>query len=129
MNTKQVIVLRKFANLRTGKYVAQGAHASMGALLGLGQISEDKKSLVIPLEDLAVQDWLTNKFTKIAVYVDSEAELIDIYEKARQAGLPTTLIRDAGLTEFGGVPTLTAVGVGPAEAEKIDQITGHLRLF
>jgi PTH2 family peptidyl-tRNA hydrolase len=129
MNTKQVIVMRKFPNLRTGKYIAQGAHASMGAVLGLGRFSEDKKSLIIPLEDAAIRDWLTNKFTKITVYVDSEAELIEIHEKARVANLPTTLIRDAGLTEFGGQPTLTAVGIGPAESEKIDQITGHLKLF
>ena len=43
---------------------------------------------------------------------------------ARDAGLPTALIRDAGHTEFGGVPTLTACAIGPARVEDIDPITG-----
>ena len=34
MDHKQVIVLRKDLNMRKGKMVAQGAHASMAALLG-----------------------------------------------------------------------------------------------
>ena len=29
---KQVIVMRKFPSLRKGKYIAQGCHASVGAL-------------------------------------------------------------------------------------------------
>ena len=48
--SKQILVMRKFTkdrNMRTGKYVAQGAHASVGALLSLGSISEDNKNFVI----------------------------------------------------------------------------------
>ena len=48
---------------------------------------------------------------------------------AKLAGLPCSLIRDAGLTEFAGVPTLTAVAVGPAELSKVDAITSHLKLL
>lgn len=33
MNVKQVIVMRKDLNMRRGKQIAQGAHASMAALL------------------------------------------------------------------------------------------------
>ena len=36
MKTKQVIVLRKDLNMRKGKMVAQGAHASMKAILDEG---------------------------------------------------------------------------------------------
>tara|TARA_Y100000310_G_C20530244_1_gene738066 strand:- start:128 stop:259 length:132 start_codon:yes stop_codon:yes gene_type:complete len=33
------------------------------------------------------------------------------------------MITDAGNTEFGGIPTNTAVAVGPAKSDEIDKIT------
>ena len=123
---KQVIVLRKDLNMRKGKMVAQGAHASMRAILKLATRVGD--SLVIPL-DSRIEPWLCGRFTKICVSVNSEAELLAIHEKAKAAGLVTSLILDAGLTEFGGVPTHTAVAVGPDEATKVNAITGELPLL
>ena len=34
-----------------------------------------------------------------------------------------------GLTEFGGVPTYTALAVGPDLAERVDAVTGTLPLL
>ena len=127
MESKQVIVMRKFAGLRTGKYVAQGAHASVGALLSISKL-QDKQS-VIDLSDPHVHAWVTGRFKKISVYVNSDEEIVDLYNQAMHAGLPCALIRDAGLTEFNGVPTITALGIGPGDPEKIDKITGKLPLF
>lgn len=130
MGSKQVIVMKKFPksrNLRTGKYIAQGAHASLGALLSLSSIEDDK--LIIPLNNPFIWDWITERFTKVTCYVETDEELVFIYNSAKLAGLPASLITDAGLTEFGGVPTLTAVGVGPDDEEKINKITGNLPLF
>ena len=130
MGSKQVIVMKKFPkarNMRTGKYIAQGAHASLGALLRLSKIEDDK--LIIPLDNLFIWDWITGRFTKVVVYVESDEDLVAYHNSARLAGIPTSLITDAGLTEFGGVPTLTAVGIGPDDEEKINKITGHLPLF
>ena len=129
MESKQVLVMKKFGKgLRTGKYCAQAAHASTGALLSLAYESKDGKSLTIPLDDPFVRAWLTERFKKVTVYVETDQELIEIYQQARQANLPASLIKDAGLTEFNE-PTLTAVGIGPADPAKIDKITGHLKLF
>lgn len=129
METKQVIVIRKDLKMRKGKMVAQGAHASMKAILDEGYgVVEDDDELRIPLDD-AMRDWLGGLFTKICVSVDSEAELLDIYKQALAAGMCCSLIQDAGLTEFGGVPTHTAVAVGPGDADEINKITGGLKLL
>lgn len=130
MNSKQVIVMKKFPkarNLRTGKYCAQAAHAAMGAVFQLGKIEDGK--MIIDLSDPAVHSWITGRFTKITVYVETDQDLFDIQYKAQRENIPCALIQDAGLTEFDGVPTYTAVAVGPASAERIDAITGHLPLF
>jgi PTH2 family peptidyl-tRNA hydrolase len=122
MTHKQVIVIRKDLNMRKGKMVAQGCHASLGAILDL---LETKKGL----DDPRAKPWLEGRFKKVCVSVDSEEELIEIYNKAQNAGIITKLIIDAGLTEFGGVATKTCVAVGPDTEENVDKITGHLKLL
>jgi PTH2 family peptidyl-tRNA hydrolase len=39
------------------------------------------------------------------------------------------LIIDSGKTEFGGVPTKTCLAIGPDYSEKIDKVTGNLKLL
>jgi hypothetical protein len=46
-------------------------------------------------------------FSKICLGVDSEKELIDIFENDRIIGLEDNLITDSVHTKFGGVPTNT----------------------
>ena len=123
---KQGIVLRKDIQMNAGKLVAQGAHASWSAVLS--RAKRVAEGWLIP-DDQDIGPWLDGRFAKVGLRVESERELIDIFEKARAAGLPCSIIRDAGLTQFKGVPTLTAVAVGPAEAAKIDAVTGGLRLL
>lgn len=131
MDTKQVIVIRKDLKMRKGKISSQASHASMKAILDNGYIQRDEIGLpcyIIPMTP-EMDSWLAGLFTKICVSVDSEEELLNIYDQAIEAGLICSLIKDAGLTEFGGVPTYTAVAVGPALKEKIDKITGDLKLL
>jgi PTH2 family peptidyl-tRNA hydrolase len=113
---KQIIVMRKDLNMRTGKMIAQGAHASM-------------KATLLHLEHPNIKEWLNGPFTKIAVSVNSEQELFDVYNAAREAGLIAELITDAGKTEFNGVPTNTCIAVGPATHDELLPITGHLKLL
>ena len=126
MEHKQTLVLRKDLNMRKGKMVAQGAHASLRAILQLGQRQEG--SFVIPLDE-RLEPWLLGRFKKICVSVNSEAELLSLHESATAAGLIAALIQDAGLTEFGGVPTYTALAVGPDREDRVDAITGTLPLL
>lgn len=130
--------MRKDLNMRKGKMVAQGAHASMKVILDkmTSRIIEgnDMNSYgydIFGMEDMppAMEEWIKGLFTKVCVSVDSEQELIDIYNKAKEAGIPCAMIEDAGLTEFNGVVTKTCIAVGPDYPENIDAITRHLKLL
>jgi PTH2 family peptidyl-tRNA hydrolase len=113
---KQIIVMRKDLNMKPGKMCAQAAHASM-------------KATLLHMEDPRVKEWLAGKFTKIAVGVNSEEELLDVLERARAAGIIAELCTDAGLTVFDGVPTNTCIAVGPDTHENLQPITGDLKLL
>ena len=118
--------MRKDLNMRKGKLVAQGAHASMGAILSLCKQNGD--TLILEMDE-RTRPWLTGRFKKICVYVNSEQELLHIHQEAKLHGLVTSLIQDAGLTEFGGVATYTAVAVGPDREDRIDEVCKHLPLY
>lgn len=128
--TKQVLVLRTDLNMRKGKMVSQGAHAALVAFAEDARVVVDKgqRYLRIPLND-EKGTWYDNLQTTITLGVPDETALMDVFKQAEQLGLPCALIRDAGLTEFKGVPTYTSVGIGPADAEIIDRITGGLPLL
>ncbi|MBX3162264.1 MAG: aminoacyl-tRNA hydrolase [Deltaproteobacteria bacterium] len=123
---KQVIVMRKDLNMRKGKMIAQGAHASLKVLLDAG--SRTNHVFVLAAWP-ALAAWLAGRFTKVCVAVDSEAALDAIVERAREANLPCAVIVDSGATEFHGVPTKTCCAVGPAWTDEIDAVTGALTLL
>lgn len=127
---KQVIIIRKDLNMRKGKMIAQGAHASLKVLLQRVSFHDDG-SLVIISEDEATPaliEWINGDFKKICVSVDSEEELIALYNQAKELNILCSLVKDLGLTEFKE-PTYTAVAIGPAEDNLIDPITKHLKLL
>ena len=102
---------------------AQAAHASISFLKDALYVDHDRSPA--PEEQTK---WLEEGMTKICVRAESEEELMEIYQAARAAKLEVHLITDAGLTEFDG-PTKTCLAIGPDLAEKIDKITGGLKLL
>lgn len=132
---KQVIVIRKDLKMRTGKAIAQGSHASLGALLSMfnkNNYPDDRIKYSITFDKDSVLDkWLNGIFTKICVYVNSEEELIELYNMIRDKSpqIPCVLIEDAGLTEFHNVKTKTCIGVGPWWNDEIDEYTKNLPLL
>ena len=128
---KQVIVMRKDLNMRKGKMIAQGAHASMKVFLDRSHVVGDDSGMDhrVLLTTDPMREWIEGLFTKICLSVDSEQELIDIYNKAKEAGIPCSMIEDAGLTEFNGVVTKTCIAIGPEYPEGIAPITRHLKLL
>lgn len=135
--TKQVIVIRKDLNMRKGKIAAQASHASMAFLTrGLRVYRQDLTDYPALHNDdyteerlQVIEEWLKNSYTKICVSVNSEEELLAVYNKAKEVGLISHLVQDCGKTEFNGVPTYTCCAIGPDYKDKIDPITNHLQLL
>jgi PTH2 family peptidyl-tRNA hydrolase len=123
---KQVIVIRKDLNMRKGKIAAQAAHASMKVFLDRASLTDTQLSVDLNQD---MYQWLKESFAKICLYVETEQELDDIYNKALSAGLPASIIVDSGRTEFKNIPTKTCIAIGPAKSEAIDEITGGLKLL
>ncbi len=65
---------------------------------------------------------------KIVLKVKDEKELLLYFQQAKDAGLVTCVISDAGKTVIAP-GTKTCVGIGPDTQEKIDKITGKLPLL
>jgi PTH2 family peptidyl-tRNA hydrolase len=123
--------MRKDLGMRKGKMIAQGAHASLAAILNQGSWGhgpDNWATLTIHADDRMFA-WLSGNFKKVCVYVNSEEELLALYQKAKDLGIITALITDAGLTEFNGIPTNTCIAVGPDFENKIDMVTGGLPLL
>ena len=127
---KQVIVIRRDLRMRRGKEIAQGAHASMAWLRQrvLQGLNTSGAGDLVELSEVE-RTWLERSNRKVTVKVGSEPELMEVYEQALRAGLVAYLITDGGLTEFGGVPTRTCLGIGPDYDDRIDPVTGDLELY
>jgi len=135
---KQVIIIRKDLNMRKGKMIAQGAHASMKVIFDMMSTDQvrdlQEKSLYKVYSFHAynrspLEYWVSGIFKKIVVGAETLNEMVDAYNLAKVAGIPCSIIEDAGLTEFGGNVTITAVAIGPDDPEKIDKITGKFSLL
>lgn len=127
---KQVIVYRKFypssdgstqKDVRVGKVVAQCGHA-------ITKFMVDKILKNIPFTQSELY-WMNNGYPKITTQVDTEEQLIEIYNKAKESGLQVNLIQDSGKTEFNGQLTYTCLAIGPDWNTKIDPITENLKLL
>ena len=133
METKQVIVIRKDLNMRKGKMCAQAAHASMKVILDMMEKTDDDGVITYSLTNMyygqPLYHWISNLFTKVVVACDSEEELFELKKKADDLNIINAIIQDSGKTEFDGEPTYTALAIGPDEIEKINLITGHLKLL
>lgn len=131
---KQIIVMRKDLNMRKGKIAAQAGHAVLSVILKKLNMLDQffwsvEQDRIVFEGDEVLDDWFTNSYTKICLYVNSEQELLDLKGKADSLGFVTSLIKDNGTTEFNGVPTYTCIAFEPLPAEKIDILTKDLPLY
>ena len=111
---KQIILVRADLQLPKGKLAAQVAHASVEAVL-----RSDKK---------IVSAWRDEGMAKIVLKVKEEKELLNYLQLAKDEGIIAALITDAGKTVIAP-GTRTCLGLGPDEEEKLDSLTGELKLL
>ena len=111
---KQVILVRQDLKLTKGKMAAQVAHASVEGVL------RSKKE--------KVKEWHKEGMKKIVLKIPDLRELHKYNQFAKDAGLVTAVITDAGKTHVAP-GTTTCFAIGPDEEEKIDSITEGLKLF
>jgi len=113
MEYKQVILARQDLKLPKGKMAAQCAHAAVEAAL--------------KADEILLKKWRQQGQKKIVLKVENEKELLLYFQEAKDNKISCSLITDAGKTVIAP-GTKTAVGIGPDEEEKIDRLTGKLKM-
>ncbi len=114
---KQVILLRTDLKMGTGKKCAQSCHASLSAA-----------DLVRVKEKAVWKQWKDMGQKKIVLKINNLDELHDIIIQLEKEKILFFIVQDAGLTQLPP-GTTTAVGIGPVISDKIDKITGDLKLL
>ena len=100
-----------------GKMAVQASHASIGAYVLCRKKTPE-----------TVKAWVNEGMKKVVVKVNSQDEILAVKKEADKQKITTALIKDAGRTEIKA-GTITALGIGPEKEEKIDKVTGKLKLL
>ncbi len=111
---KQALLLRVDLKMSKGKAAAQAAHAAVEAVL-----KSDKKLL---------SQWRSQGMKKVTLSVNTKDEIYKLLQQAKDAGLNTALITDAGKTEIAA-GSVTALAIGPDLERNIDNITKDLKVY
>ena len=114
---KQVILIRTDLKMGTGKKCAQSCHASLTSA-----------DLVRTKNKEVWKKWKNTGQKKVVLKVSSMEELKEIASNLEKENILYFLVRDAGLTQLAP-GTTTALGIGPAQSETLDKITGNLKLL
>jgi len=114
---KQVIVVRRDLDMGRGKTAAQVAHAAVAGAHAAGRAQPEW-----------LAGWWADGQPKVVLQVPGEAELERVCAAATAARLPVVVVNDRGLTQLPA-GTATCAGIGPAPADRVDAVTGDLRLL
>lgn len=114
---KMVLVVRNDLKMGKGKVAAQCSHAAVSAYK---QVQRRNPELL--------KQWEYCGQPKVVVKAPDGEALIDLLGHAKEAGLPVSLIQDAGRTQIAP-GSRTVLGIGPGPADLIDSVTGDLKLY
>ncbi|XP_030648917.1 peptidyl-tRNA hydrolase 2, mitochondrial [Chanos chanos] len=114
---KMVLVVRTDLKMGKGKVAAQCSHAAVSAYKQVQRRNPD-----------VLKQWEYCGQPKVVVKAPDEESLLELLTRAREVGLPVSLIQDAGRTQIAP-GSRTVLGVGPGPADLVDQVTGHLKLY
>lgn len=114
MTYKQVIVVREDLNLPKGKLAVQVAHAAVSSALNASKVK--------------LLAWRLGGQKKVVLKVPTQTHLERYMSLFKKYRIKCVLISDAGKTvvEPG---TVTCIGAGPEKADKLDKVTGRLKML
>ena len=113
---KLVLVINNDLKMGKGKLAAQVGHASVSATLRAAEHRATSLDL-----------WLKSGQKKICLKSSYE-ELIELEAKAKVDGIQIVRITDAGKTQIPS-GSLTVIAFGPDNEDKLQALTGHLKLL
>lgn len=114
MEYKQVFLARQDLKLPKGKLAVQVAHGAVETAL-----RSDKE---------IIKKWKEEGCKKIVMKVEGEKEIYKYLQQAKDDGLVTYVVRDAGKTVLP-TGTVTVLAIGPDKEDKIDRITKDLKIM
>ena len=91
---KMIFLVRMDLKMGLGKMAAQVAHAALRGYKQIEALADKDK-----FAEVAYFEWLESGSRKIVVKVNSEEELMKLYQKAKDSKINACYIRDAGLTQ------------------------------
>ena len=112
---KLALVVRTDLGMSRGKIASQAAHGAVLAVCNSSAAS-------------CLKAWKKCGQPKVVLRVTDESLLLGVASAAREAGVPISLVYDAGHTQIDA-GTLTVAAVGPALATDVDKVTGSLKLL
>ena len=114
---KMVFVINHELKMGKGKIAAQVGHAAVKATLKSGELRPE-----------LLDAWLSTGQKKICVKAVDAPHIEQIENQAKQVNVQTSKIHDAGHTQIPA-GSLTVLVLGPDEDEKLDDLTGELKLL
>lgn len=134
---RQMIVVRKDLCMPIGKFGAMVAHAAMtfiaknlkAKMVGLQPdcFGEDRWQWLTEL-DPGLEDLEQLSMAKIVLAVDNEAQLLNVDEAARAAGLEVHRVYDIGYSH-NKPRDFVCIAIGPDWPDKLRPVTGHLKVY
>ncbi len=114
---KLILIINNGLKMGKGKIAAQAGHASVQATLKAGEKNP-----------LALQAWLSSGQKKVCLKGADADQLLALEKQAKEAGLLTSKIHDAGHTQIPS-GSLTVLAIGPCQDDSVEKITGTLKLL
>jgi PTH2 family peptidyl-tRNA hydrolase len=114
---KMVLCVNAELQMGKGKMCAQCGHATLGAY-----------KLACKYSPQYLKIWEYFGQAKIAVKVDTEDALFELYDKAKAKGIVAYLVADAGKTQIAA-GSRTVLALGPAPSHLFEGLTDKLKLL
>lgn len=114
---KLALIVRTDLKMGKGKAAAQCSHAAVMAY-----------ERTLRHQPTVLRQWQACGQAKVVLKVETEHELLELAREARNKGLVTSLVCDAGHTQVAP-GSKTVLGIGPGPVNVVDSVSGHLKLF